>query len=349
MENYEPDQDRPMPWTSTIRCIFCLNERPLGKMSSEHVFPEAIGGTYCIESVCKVCNDKLGHSVDHFLTDHRLIQFERTRLGLVGKKGVVPNPFGLSHLAGDESLKFQFRANKAGRLEPWLVPSVKTREGENGAKEVAIAIDTRDKDKIPEMINKILTRAGREERSEQQIWDMVKVQEHTNPEIKSNIPIDTIHFKRAMIKIVYEMACTWLGETYTRDGMASTLRHCMWDKKLNGDWSAQYPIRGQLGAFNKIAPLLPFLADRPNQHIVLLSRAQGRIGAYVRIFEVFDGMVEVTKNADQYPSFIPQFLAIDPVSGRCDKSTVDEEIARLAISMGGLVWGPTGENGHLGS
>lgn len=314
-------------------CIFCLKDKPPEKMSREHVFPEAIGGTYCIDFVCKSCNDTLGHSVDRFLTDHRLIQFERLRLGLLGKKKAVPNPFVLGHLASDASLQFRFKADETGRLEPRLVPSIETRVGENGAKEeVQIRIDTRDKDKIPEIINKILTRAGCEERTEQQIWDMVKVQEHTNPEIKINIPIDIIHFKRAMIKIAYEMACTWLGESYTRDSMASTLRHCIWDTKLKGDWSARYPIRGQMGIFNKSAPLLPFLYDRPSQHMVLLSRAQGRVGAYIRVFEIFEGTVEVTKNADQYPLFTPQFLAIDPVSGQCDKSTADEEIARLAMA-----------------
>lgn len=320
-----------LPEAGTMQCIFCLKEKSSEKMSVEHVFPYAIGGTYWIKSVCKSCNDKLGHSVDHCLTDHRLVQFERMRLGLVGKNGAIPNPFGLGHLASDASLKFQFKPNEVGELEPRLVPSVNVHAKESGAKEVAIAIDTRDKDKIPEIINKILARSGGEERTGQQIWDMAKVQEHTSPEIKIDIPIDIVHFKRAMMKIAYEMACTWLGEAYTRDGMASTLRHCIWDTKLKGDWSARYPIRGQLGIFDESAPHLPFLHDRPGQHIVLLSRAQGRIGAYIRIFEIFEGAVEVTKNADQYPAFIPQFLAIDPVSGRCDKSTVDEEIIRLAI------------------
>src|SRR6266436_2941017 len=61
--------------------------------SVEHVFPEAIGGTLTLSTMCRPCNGHLGNSADVHLTDHVLIKLDRWQFNLSGKGGAIPNPF----------------------------------------------------------------------------------------------------------------------------------------------------------------------------------------------------------------------------------------------------------------
>jgi transposase, IS6 family len=70
--------------TVTMRCIFCLKERP---GSEEHVFPLAIGGTLTTDRVCEPCNSTLGSRVDSALTDNFAVRIRRAELGLAGNSG----------------------------------------------------------------------------------------------------------------------------------------------------------------------------------------------------------------------------------------------------------------------
>jgi hypothetical protein len=62
-----------------MKCIFCLNER---EPSVEHVFPDAIGGTWTTDRVCKPCNDWLGSNVDVELTDYSGTLMKRSLLAI---------------------------------------------------------------------------------------------------------------------------------------------------------------------------------------------------------------------------------------------------------------------------
>jgi hypothetical protein len=298
-------------------------------MSLEHVFPKAIGGTYCIKSVCKSCNDRLGHSVDDALTNHKFIEFQRMSLRIPGQSGAVPNPLAKGVLASDSSQAMRSLLNDSGQLEPYLVPSVRVINGDGEKKTINFRIDSRDKDKLTEMVNKKLKRLGQEPLSREQIEAKAEFGQSEHPEIQVKIPVDLIQYKRAIMKIAYEMACTWLGDQYTSDALASTLRECIFDTRLSGDWSEKYPIHGQIIFRDQQHSLVPFINDRPYQHIVFLTRVQEKIAVYVRIFEIFDALIEVSQQADRYVRGGSHFLAIDPVTGVQYESTFEEEVRRL--------------------
>ena len=56
-----------------FKCIFCLNKFDDSKKTEEHVFPEAIGGSFSIFNLCKPCNDKLGANADSHLINNLFI------------------------------------------------------------------------------------------------------------------------------------------------------------------------------------------------------------------------------------------------------------------------------------
>jgi hypothetical protein len=73
-----------------LKCIFCKKEKTTAEFSSEHVFPESIGGSFLIDTVCRGCNSELGNKVDSKLADHFLVRLIRYVLGLRGKRGGTP-------------------------------------------------------------------------------------------------------------------------------------------------------------------------------------------------------------------------------------------------------------------
>ena len=318
-----------------MHCIFCQEEKLPGEMSVEHVFPEAIGGTYCINSVCKLCNDRLGHSVDSALTNHKLIEFQRMQLKIPGKSGAVPNPLERGVLASDPTQVMRVLVNDGGHLEPHIVPSVKDMNGDDEKKVIQFRIDSQNRDKLAEMVNKKLKRLGQEPLSREQIEAQAEVGQHEHPEIQVKITVDLIQYKRAIMKIAYEMACTWLGDQYITDDLAPTIRSCIWDTHLSGEWSTQYPIHGQVIFRDPQRPLVPFIHNRTGQHIVFLKRVQKEIAVYVRIFEIFEGVIQVSQQADRYVGCASQFLAIDPVTGVQYTSTLEKEIGAL---VGDGIW-----------
>src|SRR5689334_9188842 len=88
----------------SMKCIFCLEERP---SSLEHVFPFAIGGRLTTDRVCGPCNSVLGSRVDGALSDSFAVRARRSGLGLAGNSGKVPPPYelltGKHKLAADQN------------------------------------------------------------------------------------------------------------------------------------------------------------------------------------------------------------------------------------------------------
>ena len=94
---------------SLSRCIFCLHQH-LGDRSLEHVFQEAIGGTFTVRLPCERCNNSLGHRLDHLLTDDLRIELRRHVLGFVAPD--EPDPLLSRDGTLDDGTKVRTRANK---------------------------------------------------------------------------------------------------------------------------------------------------------------------------------------------------------------------------------------------
>src|SRR5882724_408500 len=100
-----------------MKCILCLVDKNNSEFSDEHVFPEAIGGTLRIKTVCKQCNDYLGHSVDVHLAEHEFVRSIRLSLGLAGKSKTPPNPLERGVSPTDPTQKFRYVLDAEGQPE----------------------------------------------------------------------------------------------------------------------------------------------------------------------------------------------------------------------------------------
>jgi hypothetical protein len=138
------------------KCIICRKEKNKEELSDEHVIPDSLNGFYHIFSVCKTCNSYLGREVDSKLVNHYFTSFMRYDLNIKGKKGKLPNPFDGTHiLENDEETKVKMILDNEGIPRPYLLPKIKKIT--NGNKlEIKLSIDSDDKDKIDDIMEKIL-------------------------------------------------------------------------------------------------------------------------------------------------------------------------------------------------
>jgi len=144
-----------------MRCIFCLNESPPSK---EHVFPSAIGGTWIIDRVCKVCNDRLGHDVDKLLSEH-FLTLSRMYSFSVGNKTEVLSKifknFKGAHFPERPELKMQMMVDKSdGRLRSIIRYSRLEEELEGGGRRVQIVMGDASRDEIRKILQREIARGA---------------------------------------------------------------------------------------------------------------------------------------------------------------------------------------------
>lgn len=313
-----------------MKCIFCLLDKSATEFTSEHVFPEAIGGSFELENcVCRSCNSFLGSNVDVYLTDHYIIQMHRLLHRLPGKSGKIPNPFERGTLTGDNPQKIKYYFDDDGNpKELYLTPSIVKAKMPNDATKVSISIDIKDKDKLPDMLNKIILRSGSKNEITADDIKQLKIEKIEKPRICVNAKIDIVNYQKAILKIVYELAYYWLGVSYIDDPSAQLIRNAILDQSDPATWGEKYKIRGHIGLF-KESPIIPFGSDLATSHIALLSRSSNDIACYVRIFTVFEGIIAVTEKAQLYHNFRDKFLEIESLTGNKRESDLIEGLVYL--------------------
>jgi hypothetical protein len=144
-------------------CIFCLNDRP---GTVEHVFQKAIGGSLTIDRVCEKCTGPLGTHVDAPLVDHPFVVEPRSRLGIPGRDGRVPDPVAellsgrLPFTDDPDQYAIHCPDPETGKLRPKLLPSEKLVTLPDGRKAKRVVIDELDLAEIPKIVQRVRRRAG---------------------------------------------------------------------------------------------------------------------------------------------------------------------------------------------
>lgn len=193
-------------------CIIC--RKKCTDFSDEHVIPEAMGGYYHIHNVCKVCNSKLGQYVDQKLVNHKFSEFQRFFLNLKGKTGNIPNPLSGDHyLKGDTKTKIRMDIGNDGTLKPYLIPNISCQKiNDNGEKHwnLKIILDTKDKDKLTDIVNKYSKKLD----ISITVPENISIHSIPRPEIEASFSIDLYKFKIGLLKIAYEFAVDKIPDFY---------------------------------------------------------------------------------------------------------------------------------------
>lgn len=321
-----------------MQCIFCSEERP---PSREHIFSLAIGGTITTDRVCAGCNSILGSRVDSALNNFLPVRTRRAELGLSGNSGEPPSIFemflGDQKLIGPEANRIRTSLNKVtGRLEHRQLYHATDVVMPDGKKARQITLDERDKSQIPTIIQRDRKRRGLPPLSSEEL--SIKASEYTvntveHPLIHVNIPVSFAFLRHAMMKIAYEFAFLWLGESYLDDHLAVELR----DAILNEDISSTDSLTGYVG-WAESCPAFKFWTPHKAHHLAFASVVSEAVIVAARVFDIYAAAIPVSRDVSRYARTDADamkfpFLVIDAVTGRTIETTFGEEQHRLVREM----------------
>jgi hypothetical protein len=323
-----------------MRCIFCLLERP---PSLEHVFPLAIGGRLTIDRVCHSCNSMLGSRVDSALSDFFPIRQRRAELGLAGNSATAPTPFemllGVATLASQPERRIETRYNPTtGKLDHRLLHHAADIVMPDGKKVRQISIDARDKDQVPKIIQRERKRHGMPPLPPDELAiEVAKATQNINTmspiPIRKDLSISFAFLRHAMMKIAYELAFLWLGESYLNDPLAEQLRTAI----CAPDLRSTDGIPGYVGESKNCKPL-EFWESHPAHHLAYANTLLDRqIVVAVRIFDIQAAVLVVSNEPARYLQ-LPndpklRFMVINSVNGEMRNTSFAEEQHRLVLAM----------------
>jgi hypothetical protein len=286
----------------------------------------------------------LGSRVDSALCNFLPVRQRRAELGLAGNSEASPVPFemllGIANLAGDPERRIETRYDAAtAKLDHRLLPHAVTVVMPDGTKVLQISLDARDKDQIPKIIQRERKRLGVRPLSEDELTaEVSKARQNVTtiekPAIKKDLSVSFAYLRHAMLKIAYELAFLWLGESYLDDTSAVEMRIAI----CASDVASTDGIAGYIGESKGCAPLDGFWTPHAAHHLAYATILQNRqIFVAVRIFDIYAAVVPVSNEPARYlqspvdPKL--RFLAIDSTTGKMWTSSFWDEQRRLALAM----------------
>lgn len=322
-----------------MRCIFCSEDRPGSK---EHVFPFAIGGSLEIERVCSSCNSVLGERVDKALSDNFLIRTIRARLRLAGNSGAVPELYelllGVGELAdGTGRIHATFNEG-AQKIDLFRIPSKVDTVSEDGTVTRRYIMDERDIDKLSRIIIRERELLNLPPLTDEEMATLIQQSRDSvttieNPKINLNRSFNFAFTKHALLKIVYELAFRWLGESYLDDPLALELRTAI----MANNPDATDHLLAVDCIRDRQCDIFRFWAADKTSHLAYLGLVDGGVYIALRIFDVYATLVKVSDDVGRHVkgTFDPahaRFIAVDPVHRRYQETTLLNEISRIVTS-----------------
>jgi hypothetical protein len=284
------------------------------------VFPESIGGSFKIDSVCRGCNSELGTKVDAKLVNDFFVKLVRFELNLPSKKGIISLPFEGGQLVGsvadgDAGISVSIRRERASGDVKFSVRPKEYRPYTNsdGIELHRFVDDPADEDRLVSRIQSVCRREGLPILSKDEILKCTKLVKADPNLIECRVKGDTADYKRGITKIAYELACEWLGASYLNDPVGEKLRRFVRE--------ANFSIPPQKNAIHGTVKLerIPFqegpLSHLPYSHMARISYSDEGLVCEVSVFNVIRGYMIVTDNPDAYPLFVPRRIDIDPIRG----------------------------------
>jgi hypothetical protein len=238
----------------TEHCIIC--DEP-GVMTIEHVYPEAIDGSFELENVCKTCNDFMGEHVDCALTNHRMVLLQRFKYKVAGKKGTVPNPLP-GTIEDQDGYKSVFETKKDGTSLGFRQLS---RVRDLGDGKFEYSVDGVDSDQLLPMVKKHMKRQGAKPLADEQLVASIQTCEKTKT-LTYDFDPDLSEYQRPVMKIALGMALAWLGKDYMKDEMAQKIKTFLFDERPVSIIQDEYKINGQVTLYAPVNRSLAIVGMR---------------------------------------------------------------------------------------
>jgi hypothetical protein len=320
-------------------CIICMKMKPRRTSGGEHVIPYAMGGSFTIRRVCLDCDNRLGNTADAGLINLSSIEQRRVELELAGHRGEPPHPLRSAMKtrltsAADPMLRVKLRPGSqpgeiVGRTLPYVEFDVQRFPEGTLIQPARVYIDPTDVDKAEALAAQALRVAGISDdsavkRMAREFADSLQHVEETHL-FKQTIEVRVGGHEDGLLKIAYELAWYWLGDSWLDDPAAVAMRD-----KLNGRVPSG-PIRGKIYDDANVG-VVAMEGDPRVVHVGYVYPVDGQMVLFVRIFDLMTVGFAVTADASKYT--VPEKNAI--VMQNVERKY--EETAFGPIEPGAVAW-----------
>ncbi len=272
-----------------MQCIICREDKD--DMSDEHVIPDSLGGFYHIFNVCKTCNSKMGEKVDSPLVNHKLTELYRFAQEIEGKKGITPNPFSGTFMEDSSpEVKARVDVNSEGKLEVKYHPIIKLTEDAGVVQSIEIAVDSKDEEKIDEILKKIITRKGIPESA---IVKGERRREIRTGGVGGRWEIDILKFKIGLLKIAYEFAVDSIPDFFL-DADTKKISEILRSADYEG--VKEYVNIGSGLQPEIFEPFADYLDLSSKKHYLVLTQTESGLLCLVKLHDLFSIGVVLSKN-----------------------------------------------------
>ena len=319
-----------------MACIFCHKSPPEISYSKEHIFPDALGGSLIIkDSVCKNCNDKLGHSVDNLLTNSFLIQMVRMGLGISNRDGVIPTPLTNGEVVGHQGRKGAYKVNHDGQNEIRVFPLIKESNVPNTNETLKTILA--NPDEIEDVKNKIFERAKAVSDKPTIIARFRTVIKR--PTIQKNAEMNVDALFRPILKIAYELGVYWLGNQYAKHINGIPIAAAVMGKSIS-NIEAQITFFPPSSSFEKYN--IP-----STHHLAMLRKENNQAWLKLRIFNLIEANILLAEVSDDFPNFTPRWLVINPLDSTLNEGAEENFPTAWVKPNGEIKWGKKEKNNYL--
>lgn len=301
-------------------CIVCLNEKAPG---AEHVIPYAIGGSFTISRVCTECDNALGKRADAGLTKQFQMVERREELKLRGHRGTVPDPIAAAlrkPVSLDNNPDHRVIVEKdaaPGEYRTRTAPRVEFEVEEHPGKLYRIElkkffVDGQDSDKAEMLVRSGLRKAGLKDTAiHDKVWAQLAPTLELSEERDASVTVPIVQnlggHQLGMVKIAYETAWHWLGESWLDDPTAHAMRA---------------GLRKKPGAMREVLVRVqePYETlslpgyDVRKTHLVFIIGGRGNGVVSVRIMDVFSVLFLVTQQVARYAPPSKNAILMDAVN-----------------------------------
>lgn len=319
-------------------CIICMTMKPRRTRGGEHVIPYALGGSFTIDRVCLDCDNRLGNVADAGLINISAIEQRRSELKLAGHNGVVPDPEAKLRkvpLVSQADPKHRIREvidADTGETTMQTVSTVEfkvTRMDDGTLIEPGhIYIDPADRDKAEMLAASALKKARIRD---EELVKRLSAEFAANLEtvegfavFSKRVEIKTGGHQNGFLKIAYEFAWYWLGDSWLYSPDAIAMREMLAGKEPST------PIRGKIYDDPNLG-VVAIGGDPRVVHVAYVYQFEGQLLVMMRIFDLFTVGFAVAAEAHQY--HVPYLNAI--VMQNVERRY---ELTHFGVEPGAHVW-----------
>lgn len=265
----------------TRTCIICRKNKYEDDFNDEHVIPDAISGYYHINTVCTVCNSRIGSKIDVKLTKHTVVELIRFSLNIKGKTGKIPSPLARDYdVSGEKGYRVRLENSADGKLIPKVLPNIKETGKHN---EFILILDKTDEAKANIIISKFLNRKGYSS-DQAKLMQVEYISEDTT--LQGQLAIDIKGFKIALLKIAYEFTVSQIPK-YFNDPLSVKISRILEDADYDAaETDIEYLNNGiDKDSFTLLEKLVDLEND--NHYIILMNIPDGGLVCLIKIFNFF--------------------------------------------------------------